>query len=392
MINRTLAFLAAALVTLDVVAAGDSFTLTNLRDQRTYGPFTRQNGAKVSIAGADYSLKAAGQDRVSFVSKASGIEYGPIQIVNGRLGVIGHATYRVSMDTATAPAKGAQGARQDVPAPTAAASTAFVQPPPAMPDKIDIPEPQPRRTVAPLDLPLLPEAKDVFLISAWLAPIDNAPIDWKLASKSAGDGAIERVSVGAGIDWRGWSARVTASPSVKCDDICSDGPGLADVSIDGGMGWSLGIGYMHPFLVEGGWSVNAGIRGLLRRDSGDLKSSTLVSSGEADTNAVGNVISRYENHTTSVDVTELSLWVDIELAYAMDFWGVQAGVSIAPVDEFDISASVPYGNRSVSLKAERSTPISVSAGGWYEYEGWRIFADLTVGADRALRLGVGHGF
>lgn len=387
MINRTLAFFAAALVTLGAVAAGDSFTLTNLRDQRTFGPFPQQNGAKATIAGSTYSLKVSGQDRVSFVSQANGVEYGPIQIVNGRLGVIGHATYRVSTDVAAAPA---QNARQTGQASTAATTPAFVQPPPAMPEKIDIPDPQPRRIVAPLDLPLLPETKDNFLVSAWLAPVDNAPIDWKLASKSAGDGAIERVSLGAGIEWRGWSLRATASPSVSCDDICSDGPGLADVSIDSGMGWSLGAGYMRPFLVEGGWSVNAGIRGLLRRDSGDLKSSTLVSSGEADTNAVGNVISRYEKHTTSVDVTELSLWIDIELAYAMDFWGVQAAVSFAPVDEFDISASVPYGNRSVSLKAERSTPIAVTIGGWYEFDGWRFFSDFTVGADRAFRLGVGR--
>lgn len=390
MFHKRLAFLAAALIAAGALAADDAFKLTDIRSLREYGPFQPVSGATASIGGTSYMIKSLGNGRLSFMSRATGVEWGPIQIVDGRLGVIGHSTYKVTtvhggQTSAGNTGNGRRGA-------AATATSPFVQPPPAMPELIDVPEPQQRRTVAPLDLPVLPETDNTLFVAAWLALVDNTPTDWKLDSKSAGDGAIERVSVGAEIRWNGWSLAATASPSVSCDDIGSGGAGLAGASLKDGTGWSLGIGYMRPFLVEGGWSASAGLRGLLRRDSGDLKSSSLVSSGEIDTNAVDNVVSRYENHTASVDITELSLWIDIELTYSDDFWGVKAGVSIVPVSEFDISASIPYADGSLSLDAERSSPIAVSVGGWYEYEGWRFFSDIAIGANRAFRLGAGRGF
>lgn len=384
MICKRLAVLAAAFIAAGAFAANDSFTLTDIRDLRTYGPFPRMDGAKASIGGADYRIKMQWQGRISFVSLSSGVEWGPIQIIEGRLGVIGGKTYKVSLSATGQPSAGTRR--------TGSGASSFVQQPPAMPEMIEIPEPQPRRSVAPLDLPLLPKTEDILMASAWLAPVDNEPADWKINSKSAGDGDIKRISVGAAIDWREWRLSGSYSPSVKGDGIRSGGTGLVNASLDDGTGWAIGIRYMRPFLIEGGWSAKAGIRGMLRRDSGDLKSSSLVSSGESDTNIVGNVKSSYENRTTTAEFTELSLWIDLELAYSGNGWGAKAGISMVPISEFDISASIPYGHSSIKLDAERSTPIAVSAGGWYEYEDWRFFSDLSFGADSMFRMGVARGF
>jgi hypothetical protein len=369
-----------------VTANGASFSLVNVRDSRTYGPFDAKNGARAVIAGVPYSIQVTQGERVSFTSVATGAQWGPLQLVEGRLGVIGNGTYKVVSVTST-PAQGGNAA-----ASAGAAHDPFVPAPPAMPQMIDIPEQQPKRTVAPLDLPSLPKARSQLRVAGWIAPIDNTPVDWKIASKGAGDGAIERTSFGAEIDWRGWGFAASVSPMVKCDGIVADGTGLSGVSIEDGTGWAASLGYKRPFLVEGGWSALAGVRGLVRKDSGDLKSSSLVSTGETDTNMVGNVKSEYRSSKSSADITEISFWIDLELAYEGECWGTWLGLSIEPVCEYDVSGHIPFGGDKLSLKAKQSTPIAGIFGGWYEYEGVRFFADVAVGANRLVKIGCSHDF
>ncbi len=261
-----------------------------------------------------------------------------------------------------------------------------------MPEMIEVPEQQPQRVVQPKDLRALPETVPVFQVDAWLSLVDNTPLDWKIDSAGAGDGAMERVSIGGGVEWNYWIASATLSPFVECDDIASGGSGITGASFKDGTGWSLAGGYRRPFLVEGGWKASAGIRGQIRQDSGDLNAHSVSRTGVTDTNGVVQLSSELQSQTSSITVRELSLWIDLELSYSDEIWGVYAGISIEPVSEYDVSGSIRYGEGTLSLDAERQTPLSVTFGGWFVLDKWRLFSDLTVGADRRFRIGCGYDF
>ena len=376
------AAVAALLLSAGIGLAQDAFTMLNIRDSRVFGPFRIKSGETVRVDGVSYQLLTPSAGRVSFKSLANGTEYGPFQVVDGRLGVVGNATYRL---------RPASAAALPAPAPAAARNEPFVPQPPAMPEMIPVPEQQ-RRVVPAKDLRALPETAPVIRALAWFAPIDNTPIDWKLDSSSAGDGDIERVSFGGEAEWNHWMASVTLSPVVESGGLAKGGSGITGASIEDGTGWSVGAGYRRPFLVEGGWSASAGLRGQFRQDSGDLTAHTVASSSHTDTNGVVSVLSERRTETSSITVRELSLWIDLELAYSQDFWGLYADVSIEPVSEYSVSGSIKYGDRGLSIDAERSLPLSAMFGGWYRMDRWRFFADLTLGNDERLRLGCGYEF
>ena len=388
-LRKAVVVLAALFLPVGLALAGDTISLQNLRDSSLYGPVHLRKGERVSLGGVTYEIQVHSADRISFKSLANGVIYGPIQVVDGRLGVVGNATYRlhVPQGTVAGSASGRSGSGS-----RAAPSEPFVPQPPAMPDLIEVPEQQPQRIVKPKDLRALPETGPIFRVDGWLALIDHTPIDWKIDSAGAGDGALERVSLGGGVDWNYWLASVTLSPSVECGDIASGGSGITGASFEDGTGWSIEAGYRRPFLVEGGWKAGAGLRGQIRQDSGDLTVNTVSRSGVTDTNGVVNVVSERHTQSSSIKVRELSLWIDLELSYSEDLWGVYALISIEPVSEYDVSGSIRYGDGSLSLDAERATPLAVPAGGWYVFEQWRFFADLTLGADRRLRIGGGYEF
>lgn len=375
------------------VFAADAFMLQNIRTSESYGPFQLRKGEIVKIGNIRYQLGIAEKNRVSFKSVSDGLVYGPLQAVEGRLGVIGNATYcfHMAQQGATGKASGASGNSRA--AADAGRLNPYIPTLPPMPERIAVPEEKPISSVPPKDLPALPDQSEAFRFSAWLALVDNTPVDWKLGSASSGDGAIERFSVGGDVIWHSWSAALMLSPSMKADDIVSHGAGITGASLDDGSGYALEIGYHRPFIVEGGWVASAGLRGQLRNDEGTLTTVSLVSSGIADTNSEGNVKSEYIHRSASVTIRELSLWLDVELAYNMDdWWGVYTDFSIQPISEYSISGSIPYGSGKLSLDAERSIPVAVTFGGWYVYERWRLFADFTVGADRQFRLGGGCDF
>ena len=381
--NRlTIAAVAAALLlSAGIALAQDAFTMQNIRDSRVYGPFRLKSGETVRIDGVSYELQTPSAGRVSFKSLANGAVYGPLQVVDGRLGVVGNATYRLK------PAEAAGVTTSTAPAP----NEPFVPQPPAMPKMIPVPEQQ-TRVVPAKDLRTLPETPPVLRALAWLAPIDNTPVDWKLDSSSAGDGAIERTSLGGEAEWNHWIAALTLSPSVESGSIAKGGSGITGASIEDGTGWSIAGGYRRPFLVEGGWTASAGLRGQIRQDSGDLTAHTVASSSHTDTNGVVSVLSENRTTTSSITVREISLWIDLELSYSQDCWGLYADISIEPVSEYNVSGSIKYGEGSLSIDAEQSLPLSTTFGGWYKMDQWRFFADLTLGNYERLRLGCGYDF
>ena len=373
---------------IELFGAAETISLQNLRDSTMYGPFRLRKGEKVTLGGVSYEILTPSENRISFKSRANGVVYGPIQIVDGRLGVVGNATYRLHVPKTPSGASTSTRNR----AGNAAPEEPFVPQPPAMPELIEVPVQQPQRVVAPKDLRALPETAPVFQVRGWLAFVDHTPLDWKIDSSKAGDGVLERVSLGGGVDWNHWLASLVLSPFVECDDIVSGGAGITGASFEDGTGWSLEAGYRRPFLVEGGWTASAGLRGQIRQDSGDLHVSTVTRTDITDTNGVTSVWSESRTQTSSLTVRELSLWIDLELSYSEEIWGVYAQVSIEPVSEYDVSGSIRYGEGSLSLDAERQTPLSVTAGGWYALDRWRFFSDLTIGADRRFRIGCGYDF
>lgn len=364
----------------------------DLKTSVQYGPFSIQKGVRVKLNDATYELKTSKAGEVTFLSLANGVSYGPFQVVEGRLGVIGRSTYCFHAGSAikNIPSESDKPVKRNTRRENSPKEVA--QPPPAMPEMIDVPEQQPARVVPPKYLPRLPETPSVFRGYGWLAFVDNTPLDWKLNSADGGDGALERFSLGGDIAWNHWFGSLSLSPFVKCGDIVAPSTGITGASFDDGTGWSIGIGYRRPVLVEGGWSASAGIRGQIRQDSGDLSTHTLISTGESDTNVLGNVKSEYRSNTTSLTLRELSLWLDVELAYNQDCWGVYADCSIQPVSEYNVSGSIPYGTGHLSVDVERSTPIAISFGGWYGFDRWRLFSDFSVGADRLFRIGCGYDF
>ncbi len=380
---------AALLLTAGIGLAQGAFTMQNIRDSKVYGPFRLKSGETVRIDGVSYRLMTPSAGRVSFKSLANGTVYGPLQVVDGRLGVVGNATYRLKpasspAESAGTPSRATATAANDTREP-------FVPQPPAMPEMIPVPEQQ-RRVVPAKDLRALPETDPVFRILAWLAPIDHTPLDWKIDSSASGHGAIERVSLGGEAEWNHWLASVTLSPFVDSGNMAKGGSGITGASLDDGTGWSIAGGYKRPFLVEGGWSASAGLRGKISQDSGDLTAHTVATSSHTDTNGVVSVLSENRVETSSITIRELSLWIDLELAYSQSFWGLYADVSIEPVSDYNVSGSIKYGEGSLSIDAERSQPISATFGGWYRMDQWRFFADLTLGADQRLRLGGGYDF
>ena len=375
------------LVFASIAFAGEVFSFQNLRDSSVQGPYRLRNGARIRLGGVDYEVLTPSAGRVSFKSLSNGVVYGPIQAVDGRIGVVGNASYclREAADNEAVVAPRPQQAANTRPDP-------FVPPPPAMPAMIEVPEPQTQTVVKPKDLRPLPDSPSVFRLSGWLASIDNSSVDWKIDSSKSGDGDIERTTIGGDVEWNNWIASVAFSPTVECGDMASGGTGVTGVSLEDGTGWSLAGGYRRVFLSEGNWSAKAGIRGQIRQESGDLSAQSVIRKEETDTNGVVSVKSEHLTQSSSITIRELSLWIDLELTYAEDNWGVYAGVYIQPVSDYNVSGSIHYGEGSLPLDAERALPIDVTAGGWYGFDRWRVFADITVGTDTRLRLGCGYDF
>lgn len=381
---------AAFLSFASLAVAGDVFSFQNLRDSTVSGPFLLQKGKMVMLDGTTYEVQTPASGRVAFKSLSNGVVYGPIQAVDGRIGVIGKASY--CLREAAADAMPVEVVPPPPPRPVEKPQEPFVPQPKAMPEMIEVPEQQTQTLVKPKDLRPLPKSQKVFRILGWLAPMDNTSVDWKIDSSKSGGGDIERTTIGADAEWNNWRASVALSPTVECSDIASGGTGVTGASLEDGTGWSIDGGYRRAFLAEGNWTAKAGIRGQIRQESGDLSVHSVIRHDEADTNGVVTVKSERRTQTSSITIRELSLWLDLELAYAEDNWGFYTAFSFQPISEYSISSSIHYGEVDLSLDAERALPVDVMAGVWFNLGSWRLFTDVTVAADTRIRLGCGREF
>lgn len=370
------------------------FFLGNTRTSVVYGPFRFENGLRARLSGEPYELLVHTDGRFSLKSLSNARQFGPFQAVDNRLIGLNGEMYCFNWNAAslrkknTSSATRKSAAERAYEADSAPVAVPDLPPEPEMPARLEAPEEQPVRRVTPKNLTELPDPSEIRLVYAWLALLDRTPMDWSIASKKGKQSSIERITVGGDLSWNCWLAQVSLSPLVKSQGIIPSDDG--DAKIDSGTGWSLALGYNRPFLFESGWAANAGIRGMIRQDKGDISSSSYVTDSHADTNGVFS-ISR-QGASSSISLTELSLWVDVGLSYSYDVWGVYSDFSFQPVSEFNISGDLPYGGGKLKLDADRASPVAVQIGGWYQYEQYRFFADLTFASDTLFRIGCGFQF
>ena len=360
------------------------FTLTETLGKTTYGPFTLFNGARIRLDGTLYKISVGGDDRITFTAPG-GAAYGPYQPVPGRLMKIGSAMYTYNGGGAgAASSRAAEAARSDT---SAAAPIATFDPLPPPPDRIEIPPETPQRTAPALDLPALPDAASTRIWSLWFAPIDNTPFKWTVEKVSGNKKDFERTSVGAGLTLFSWFAEADYALSGKSSSIVPSGLGFTGAAIDDASGFSVSLGYKRPFIREGSWTASAGILGRYRQDKGDITSSALISTGEADTNELGNVISKYETRKSSVKITEKALRLDFDLAYQYYDFHAFAGLRVQPLSTVSVSGTLPYGEDDLKLSAKHDDAIGVVFGGTVDLKaGFYLSADLTLGYETRLRL------
>lgn len=399
-----LALFAFAFASTAFAAATPSrYTLTETRSRTPSGPFTLFDGARIRLDGTLYTLSVGADRRLTFTSSA-GKPFGPYQAVPGRIMQIGKAMYSFDWAGASAFNSGSGASPRAVAkapasgttprtAAQSAAPIATFDPMPPPPERIEIPPEVEHRTVPSLDLPALPDASRPFSWNFWFAPIDRTPLKWKVESVSGRDVDFERVSVGAGISLNSWFADAAYSTSGKSGAIIPEGLGFSGSSIDDASGFSIALGYKRPFLDEGGWIASAGIQGRIRREKGDISTSALVATEEADTNDVGNVISEYKSRTSEVTIGEQSLRLDFELGYRQDSFYGFAGLVLQPFSSVSVSGKLPYGDDDLKLSAKHDDAIGAVAGCSFDLPAdFRIFADFTILYETRLRLGLARAF
>ena len=361
------------------------FTLTETLGKTTHGPFTLFNGARIRLDGTLYKVSISGDDRITFTAPG-GAAYGPYQPVPGRLMRIGNATYAYDgSNAASSRPVGTRPVGADLQSASAPIATFDPLPPP--PDRIEIPPETPQRTAPALDLPALPDPASTRIWSLWFAPIDNTPFKWTVEKVSGNKKDFERTSVGAGLTLFSWFAEADYALSGKSGSIVPSGLGFTGAAIDDASGFSVSLGYKRPFIREGSWTASAGILGRYRQDKGDITSSALVSTGEADTNELGNVISKYETRKSSVKITEKALRLDFDLAYQYYDFHAFAGLRVQPLSSVSVSGTLPYGEDDLKLSAKHDDAIGVVFGGTVDLKaGFYLSADLTLGYETRLRL------
>lgn len=382
-----------------VAVAAERFTLVSIDSDTTAGPYTLFGGAKVRIAGELFELRIGNDERVTFVSVGSQKRYGPFQPVDGRIMRIADVSYvfrsvgeaeRKKVNSGARSSSAVSGATPALD-PTAPIATFDPLPPP--PERIAIPAEDPRRTVAPLDFPALPDATSPLAWQFWLAPIDSTPLKWKIEGDAGNKTDLERVSLGGAITWNAWLAEVQVSMNEKSGRIVPDGLALSDCSLDGGSGFAFAVGYQRPFVVDGPWVASAGLYGRIRREEADLSVNLLHETSMIDTNIVGNVVYASDIGSSTIKISETSLRLNLQLAYETEIWSAMAGVIVQPICEVEVSGDIPNGNSTLSLSAEHDEPLGVRLGVTANAaDMFEIFGDITLGLERYVRVGIRREF
>lgn len=384
----------AVLILLAILFSGAAysatkFNLISIKDKRQTGPYTLYNGSQVRIDGLLYELRIK-DGRITFTDISSKAVYGPFQLVEGRIMRIGTTAYALTTKNI---ANNEETQPEDPQKKEVEKPIAEFEPLPPRPEMIPIPKENARRSVAPLDLPKLPDATKPFSLALWLSPLNKNTVDWSVETLHGMKADIERVSFGTLLSLNSYLLDFEYTPSLEGGSILPYGVEIANSRIDDGSGYSLSLGYKRPFIKEGRWTAQAGVYGRYRKDELNINTTSLVPTGVADTNELGNVYSVYKTDVSTVKITELTLGIDLELSFSEDHFGGYANVLIQPISEMKTSGALVSNNKELSVSAAHETPLAFKFGGWFKIEkDWKIFGEVIVGFEDIFRLGLTRSF
>lgn len=391
MLKRLFLFLSVFLFSTFTALSASRFLLVESRTGKTFGPYTLYHGAKVRVGGDLYELSLLDQ-RFSFIGK-SGNVYGPYQPVEGRLMRVGDVMYTYSSQTSTPPQQPTVIEKKPVVPAVPEKPIAEFRPIPPKQEMLPIPAENARRTVAPLDLPALPSASKPLTLGFWVAPMDTTPFKWSVENFSGSDSDLERTTVGAGIYCNAWTIEAQYAISAEGGDIVPSGMGVASSTLDDGNSKAIALGYKRPFLKEGSWSALAGVYAKYRIDEIDLSVKSLSQGTVIGTNDVESYFSSYSTKSSSLEITEFLLRIDLELTYSQENWGASAAALVYAFSDVSVSGEFPYSSGPLNLSAKHDDPIAFRLAGWYRFiDGWSVNAALTLVSETELRLGFTHSF
>lgn len=393
MLKKVLFLIVVVLFSAWTSFSASRFSLIESRSKAISGPYTIYQGAKVRIGGDLYELSLP-DDRISFIA-TDGKVYGPFEPVEGRMMRINNATYTftsqsVSLSQPIAPEV---SVAPEAPAVQQKPIVEF-RPIPPKKEMIPISEDATRRTVDPLDLPSLPDASHPFMWGLWYSPIDITPFKWSVDSFSGAESDLERSTLGIGLYYNSWMLEAQYSISAEGGNVVPNGMGITESSLDDGNSKSIAVGYKRPFLDEGRWKALAGVYFRYRLDEVDMSVRSLSQGTVIGTNNVESYFSSYSTKESSIEVEELLLRVDLELAYSQERWGASAAALIYALSDVAVSGKFPYSGGSLELSAKHDNPVGMRISGWYQFnnDGWRARTELTLGPETELRLGITRSF
>ncbi len=356
------------------------------------GPYTLRSGEKLEIENRIYQIELISDTRLTFTDVSTKTVYGPYKYVDGRIMRIGGTAYVFKTvqpkEQGTAPAARTTHTTRQAESRRAELDVEFVPQPPK-PVRLEEPEDK-RRVVKPLDIKPLPDTTRPWAISASVVPFSEMPVEWNANSAQALDTDIERKKIGFGASRNSWSLLFDILTDGEGGTPIADGVSIANCKVSDGSGYSLTFGYKRPFMVQGSWKASAGIFARYSTEDFDLSYTAFGTSGASDTNTLGNVKFDFQEKYSSIELTEKTIFIDLELAYIYRDATFFAACLIQPYSDLEVKGTMTYGNaQTIKLSADHDDPIAVRLGARFDLiNNYRIITDLTFGFEDQFRLGV----
>ena len=399
---RSLAALVAAvsIVCPSLAAEAAGFMLVQSRTGKSFGPFEARQGYIARIGSTEYRIGIEGNSRLVFVNVATGREFGPLDFVAGRMVEINGALYTLREASPALRTESTYAPQARI-----ASNTEIVRnthegdyaPPPVPPpvvSEIDAMAGQ-SRTIA--KHPDFPSADPGLCVYGWIDPVHVIPYKWEVGGKKAKKASLDYFSVGANSIWNGWTFDFSLIGGAGTGSIVQSGLAVDSASLDDGSGFSVGGGYSHPFMRNGPWEIDGGVRVFYTSLGMDMDGRAMTTYATTTaTNIFGEVSTseqkKYASSKTSADFTEWGVWLDFGATRTYDAWLFKGGVSIAPFTDAEVDAKLHGGSTDYSIKASRQFPLSGWLGAEWGLDSWRYSATITFGSDNMIRLGALYVF
>jgi hypothetical protein len=390
--TRPLAVVAAILtVAFEAQAARVArFYLEHTISRQAHGPILNQPGYRFQIGTDGYVVLAAKPGQILFSTYPQTQYLGPYDLEQDRIVDLGSQAYTIvrldSIEQQEIPAHIPVRPREVPPAPEAVAPTA-------------------------VEIPTEPWTWDTsswpFSAMVWAEPFRSTKYDWTLGGytgERASD--IESTRLGSTLFWGNWSLTLGLSMNAEqADSVIPSNASVSDLRLDGGSGFLAALGYTHRIRLDRRWNALVGGTFEYRDESFDMTATTLtqvpveapIDPVPTDTEpAVTDeedvqTTHVYETATSDASMSEYLLTVSGGIEYEADAWGSRLEILLSALDDTSVDASVMVLDREYLLSGTRSHPVSIALTGWgYVLEGVRLEAQLSAGAETALRVGAAY--